>query len=209
MSAQKQKTAVFGGTFDPPHTGHLYIAEKIVADRYADSILFMPALNPPHKLNVNYSSFRHRFNMLNEALKSVHTPDKYKVSSLEKDFAGQPSYTFNTLKYLSAENPGTEYIIIIGADNLLTLHLWYNAEELIRQWNILTYPRKGFEDIRQLYKVWDKDTADKLASTLLPFELCNISSTIIRDFIRKEKKKPDFLTNPVYEYIIRNNLYQD
>jgi nicotinate-nucleotide adenylyltransferase len=208
MLAFKKRVAVFGGTFDPPHSGHLKIAEQLISDGYTDNILFMPALHPPHKLNVNYSSFQDRFNMLHKALKSLPDSDKYKVSMLEKDFADRPSYTYNTLEYLTNKDSSIDYIIIIGADNLLTLHQWYKAKELIERWNILTYPRRGYENIQSLYNFWDKKTADKLSKTLLPFKLFNISSTEIRESINKEKNKPDFLTNPVYRYIIENKLYK-
>ena len=208
MLAFKNRVAIFGGTFDPPHIGHLNIAEQIIAKGYADTVLFMPALHPPHKLNVNYSSFQHRSNMLIEALKAFPDSRKYNISLLEQEFPDRASYTYNTLEHLTEKNPSIKYMITIGADNLLTLHQWYNAEELVRRWDILTYPRKGYDNVQSLYNFWDKKTADKLSETLLPFKCFDISSTQIREFITKERKKPDFLTNPVYEYIVRNKLYE-
>ena len=202
------KTAIFGGTFDPPHSGHINIADKILEDGYADTILFMPALHPPHKLDVNYSSFTHRLEMLRAALKSF-PKNKFQISILEQEFADKASFTYNTLEFLTLQNPSVEYELVIGADNLLTLHQWHNANELIKRWKILTYPRKGYDKLELLYNLWDKKTADKLSATMLPFDIFNVSSTEIREYIQNEKKKPDLITSPVYEYIKKYNLYKD
>ena len=203
---KKKKIAVFGGTFDPPHKGHFNLATRIIDDSFAEQVLFVPAFLPPHKLNVDSSSFLHRKNMLDV---SLNTMGNSKFSSTDIEYRRRPnaSYTFDTLLDLSKENPDNQYILLIGADNLLTFHSWYRASELVGNWGILAYPRRGYEDLALISKYWDAQTAAKLIATLLPYPFFDISSTEIRKFIAEKKAKHPQILQETFEYIKEHNLY--
>jgi nicotinate-nucleotide adenylyltransferase len=200
------RTAIFGGTFDPPHKGHFKLATSIINDDYADKVLFVPAFQAPHKVGIESSAFLHRKNMLQLALNALGN-SKFSLSDIEYRRRPAESYTFETLTELSRLNPCQQYILLIGADNLFTFHLWYNASELLNTWDILTYPRRGFEDLSTIFEHWDKCTADKLCSSLLPYPFFDISSTEIRQYLKEKKNIHSELLSETFEYIKQNNLY--
>ena len=128
------RKAFFGGSFDPPHYGHLGVAEGALRSGKCDTILWAPAFMPPHKLQRDRESFFHRYNMLK--LITAGVPE-YEVSDIEYRRRRVPSYTFDILEDLN-KIPGEEYLLLIGADSLLDLHTWHRAQELAERFEFLT-----------------------------------------------------------------------
>lgn len=202
-----QRIAVFGGTFDPPHIGHFRLAEKILQEGFADEVMFVPSLCPPHKPGIVRSSFEDRLNMVRLGLE--HIGEKgFSLNDIEKRRRNVPSYTYDTMMELAAENPEAELILLLGGDSLMTIHSWYRSDDLIAKWKILTYPRSGFNSVGELNNFWADGIASKLAATILPLEICDVSSTEIREKIQHGDDVNSMLFPEVYQYIQKRGLYK-
>jgi nicotinate-nucleotide adenylyltransferase len=199
------RIAVFGGTFDPPHVGHISLAETVVSGGYADKILFVPAYCPPHKTGVPVTDFKHRLAMLELA---VGQHEKFEISLIEKDEARVPSYTFDTMLSLEKKYPGDELMIMIGGDSLVQLHLWRLAGELVRRWPIITYPRAESVPLREeLGKYWNEHELELILGSVVKADCVMVSSTEIRERLANGEKVDNLVAKNVNEYIFANNLY--
>ena len=197
---------VFGGTFDPPHNGHINLAEGIIANTKIDRISFVLSADPPHKLNQPISSFVHRMKMLQLA---IDGRSSFSTSDIEYKRLPKLSYMFETMKELGSIYNKDTLILIIGEDSLEQLHLWYKGKEIAETWKILSYPRKGKNvTLESLTENWTPKMATKLFYTIVPMPLFPISATNIREkIIRKENIKNLVNTN-VLNYINKNNLFK-
>ncbi len=204
LKIKSEIIAVFGGTFDPPHKGHLNLAGTVVSSGAADRIVFVPAFRPPHKPDSPVSEFNLRLNMLKLATKGK---DKFEVSAIENGRKG-PSFTFDTLGEFSKLHPDSEIKLLIGSDSLKLLHTWYRAEELVQNWSLLVYPRIGCLPSREeLCLNWGMEVAERLLGYILPMPFYDFSSTGIRDKILKGEDVGCLLDTDVYRYIMENGIY--
>ena len=135
------KVGVLGGTFDPVHSGHLYIANKIRVLLDLDRVLFMVAKQPPHKGARPISPMSHRYAMVVLALLDE---DALHASGMELLRNG-PSYTIETLQQLRAENPSDQFCFIGGSDSLKELYLWKDCDKLFREHCLVFVQRPGAE----------------------------------------------------------------
>jgi nicotinate-nucleotide adenylyltransferase len=196
--------AIFGGTFDPPHNGHVSLAGKVISSGAAGKVVFVPAFRPPHKPGAPVSEFKVRLDMLKLATAGE---DRFDVSDIEGGRTG-PSFTFDTLDEFSKLQPDSEIRLLIGSDSLKLLHTWHRADELVRRWPLLVYPRKGFPASREeLCLNWGMEVAERLLGYILPMPFYDISSTYIRDKILKGEDVGGLLDPDVYGYIMRNGIY--
>ena len=200
-------TAVFGGTFDPVHLGHVGLAEYLLKIGRVNRIVFLPAPHPPHKPGSEPAPFADRAEMIRIAI-AGHAG--MSVSEMEAERSG-PSYTIDTLDILKRRYPAEQFVWVIGSDSLNQLHLWYEAERLVRENRFLVYPRPGAEaDLDLLRSVWPQELFDKLESEILDgapeFET---SSTELRRRLQEQGPDscPDMLPEPVLHYIKDHNLY--
>lgn len=200
-----KQIAIYGGTFDPPHDGHIHLAIRIMKMKNLDHLIFIPAAKPSHKPDQPISDFKDRYNML------VLATEKFKnisISKIEYERLPSPSFTFDTMNSLALLCPNDELSIIIGADSLAMIHTWYKCKELVKRWNFITYPRaKADIKMEFLLKYWGKDLASKLYNSLIDSPVYDISSTEIRQMIRNGDKKLSIIDEKVYKYIINNKLY--
>lgn len=173
------KIVFFGGTFDPPHNGHLALADAVLEKGIADHVMFVPAWIPPHKILKGRVPYADRFRMMELA---AGDRKNVSVSGLEGERGGV-SYTIDSLEKLSAEHPGNEYILLIGGDSLAQLHTWHRAEELAERFRIIYCPRPGeTPDLEELLKHWPLKTAEKLLSgAIADLPLSDLASTEIRE----------------------------
>ncbi len=135
------KIGIFGGTFDPPHIGHLIAAQDACERLLLDRLLFIPAGMPPHKLDHVVSPAALRLEMLAAALLDER---RFQVCDLELRRAG-PSYTADTLRELKEMYPGDELYLLLGADQVRDLHTWHQPEEVARLSCIVLVSRAGIE----------------------------------------------------------------
>ncbi len=201
------RTAFFGGTFDPVHTGHLALAREVLKQGRADRILFVPAPAPPHKDPAGITAFEHRLNMVRL---SIRGEEGFCWSDLEKHRSGK-SYTIDTLAELSADGSYGEILLLIGSDSLRQLHLWYRAHELVRDHGLIVYPRRN-EGVQreELRKFWSEEETEKLMGSVMgSAPEFPVSSTQIREMIKKEglKSVSAFVSAPAADYITRSRLY--
>ena len=204
---EEAQTAVFGGTFDPVHSGHVGLAEHLLKSGLAGHVVFLPAKEPPHKYAFRAAPFADRAEMLRLA---VAGHPSMSVSTLEAERPG-PSYTVVTLDILKRLRPGERFVWIIGTDSLNQLHQWYEAERLVRENRFLSYPRPGAEaDEALLRSVWPRELADKLiAGVLTGAPEFDTSSTAVRERLAGLGADAcrDMVPGPVLDYIKQHNLY--
>ena len=200
------KTTCYGGTFDPPHLGHLRIGESVLERGLAEKVLFMPAWIPPHKQEMQRASFEDRFRML-ELLTEGHPG--LEVSDFERRKGGI-SYTIETLRILRDENPNDEFRLLVGSDSLRQLHSWYKAEELADEFPIFWYPRGGENPVteEELRTHWKPETAARLFAGVIPgIQPMDVSSTGIREVLRKGERS-EWISDKIGTYIRKRSLYE-
>ena len=190
------KICLFGGTFDPPHLGHLLIAQTICEAESFDKILFIPVNIPPHK-SVN-TLLEDRLNMLNIA---IEDNPNFEISDIEIKRGGV-SYTIDTIRNIKKQyNISSNKIsYLIGSDSLLNFHKWKDPEKILEECQIIVAIRPGFRpsDI----PAW---ILHKIQFANIPrFE---ISSTNIRGRWVEGKTIRYLVTLPVWEYINKNKIY--
>lgn len=121
------RIGIFGGTFDPPHLGHLILAAEAADQLRLDSVLWMVAPVPPHKQHRQVSSFERRVQMTRAA---IHDAARFQVSTLENDRPG-PHYTADTLEILKLRQPEDALFLLIGQDSLNDLAAWYQPQRVL------------------------------------------------------------------------------
>ena len=190
------RICLFGGTFDPPHIGHLLIAQTVCEAEHFDKILFIPANKPPHK-KVN-TSLDDRLAMLNTA---VEGNPNFEISDIEIRRGGV-SYTIDTVKMIKEEiDPENDEIFyLIGSDSLMDFHNWKDPRGILDECQVLVAIRPGFRP------------SDIPAWILHRIQFANIprfeiSSTNIRHRWVENKTIRYMVTLPVWEYIHEHNLY--
>ena len=187
------KIGIFGGSFNPIHTGHCILANYILQNSDLDEIWLTVANQNPLKTEHGESN-AHRLNMVNAAIEPCRN---LKACDIEFSMP-QPSYTIDTLQRLNKEYPDDEFTLIIGSDNWDIFHKWKDSEKIIRQFGLLVYPRRGY--------------TSNLNSTnqnvkFIDAPLIEISSSFIRASIKDGKNMNFFLPEKVYKYIIQHKLY--
>ncbi|MDL2280612.1 nicotinate-nucleotide adenylyltransferase [Selenomonadales bacterium OttesenSCG-928-I06] len=202
----EKKIGILGGTFDPIHIGHLIIAETARLDYGLDEIIFMPTNNPPHKNEIGITDSVHRYNM---AVLATEDSPNFCVSSLELDRGGI-SYTIDTIKDLKkmyAEE--TEFYFIIGRDMVGTLNTWKAIDELFDLCYFLVAMRQvdDADNIKEQLAGFSPKEKSKIKK-LNTLEI-NVSSTEIRDKLKRGEAIRYIVTENVAEYIKEHGLYQD
>ncbi len=204
---EENLTAVFGGTFDPVHTGHIGLADYLLKTGRASRVVFLPAPHPPHKPGLTPAPFADRAAMLRAAI--AGRPGM-SVSEIEAERPG-PSYTVDTLDVLKKRHPAERFVWMIGSDSLNQLHLWYEAERLVRENRFLSYPRPGDEaDLDLLKSVWPPELFAKLRDGILTgAPEFDTSSTAVRQRLSEQGADAcrDLLPGPVLNYIKEHKLY--
>jgi nicotinate-nucleotide adenylyltransferase len=189
-----KRIGIFGGTFDPPHRGHIAIAEQAIQQLGLNRVYFVPAYIPPHKLQYASTTARHRLHMMKLAIRG----NKYfKVSTIELKRGGI-SYTVDTVKAFKLRFPKDDLILIIGADNLTQFHAWKSPKTILKLASLAVYRRKGFN------KILIKSSIDY---SLLKGGTLNVSSTEIRNTIKKGVPLQGLVPHSIIRYIHRHSLY--
>lgn len=207
-SRAPKRIAYYGGSFDPPHSGHLGVARAAVASGRTDRVLFAPAFVPPHKVNSERASFRDRCNMVKLL---IGGEPGFALCDIEGRLKLTPSYTIDVLA--AAEHELKQPVqLLIGGDSLRDLHLWHRAEELVRRHEILTYPRRGeMPEAGELDRHWPPELARKLRSGILDGSFFEISSTNVRNSMAKLTGTVHInsgVPESIEEYIRQHNLYR-
>ncbi len=185
---------LYFGSFNPVHSGHLIIASHIISNSNLDELWFVVSPQNPFKSQATLLNENHRLHLLKTA---VEGEQKLKVSNVEFRLP-KPSYTINTLTYLTEKYPNHTFSIIMGSDSFLNLENWKNFQTLINNHLVYVYKRPGFE-------VLNKFNANII---ILKAPLLEISSTHIRELIRNGKSIRYLVPDSVKEEIYKNNYYK-
>jgi nicotinate-nucleotide adenylyltransferase len=172
------RIGVFGGSFDPVHIGHLWIAEAALESLELAEIRWIPTAVSPLKPEGPVASDEHRLQMLRLAVSGC---DEYVIDDREIR-RGKLSYTVETVEELRAEHPETEIVIIIGSDSLATIPQWRDAERLLRLALPAVVQRGGWEepDFSVLEGLVDQDRIDRIRHCVIPMPLIEVSSREMR-----------------------------
>ena len=186
------RTALFGGTFNPLHNGHLTIARSVLEQGLADEVWILITPCNPWKKDQALLDDRLRYNMVRDAVKDIHG-----IEASDYEFnLPKPSYTANTLRHISADYPDREFILTIGADNWVKFDNWRESDFILSNYRIIVYPRSGFEikDIPQ-------------GVTELNCPLVDVSSTDIRSKIQAGEPINEMVPASVARTIADLKLY--
>jgi len=199
-----ERIGVFGGSFDPVHTGHLTIAQDAVEQLELDRLIFVPAAVPPHKKDVKLAEGRHRFEMLQLATEGNLS---FEVSDMELQRGGV-SYTFDTITQIQFEHPGAELFFIVGLDSLVELHCWRNVDELLELCTVVPFARGGEDPARVAAKIQlSEPWKTRLMERLIRIHEIEISASEVRMRLA-EGLSIRYLVPPEVEmYIAEHHLY--
>ena len=203
MSQPPPKTGLLGGTFDPVHNAHLYIAARAREAADLDRVLLLPAATPPHKRAQHLTAAAHRLQM---AKLAASTEPWLGVSDWELKHPGQ-GYTVDTLRALRAQMPDKLYFII-GGDSLMMLDQWAEPEGLLECAAFIAVVRPGYD-----WAAMEKQRADLLGRfggeiLLAAGEGIDLSSTEIRRLSAQGAALGGLVPAAVADYIAQNRLYQ-
>lgn len=188
-------TGLYFGSFNPIHMGHMAIANYMVEYGGLDELWFVVSPHNPLKQKSSLLPDYQRLEMVNRALGDY---PRFKASNIEFQLP-QPSYTIDTLAYLDEKYPNRQFALIIGEDNLESLHKWKNYELLLEKRQLLVYPRPNcvpgqFHTHKNV--------------RFIDAPLIEISSSFIRQSIKKGKDVRFFMPDKVWEYVDEMNFYK-
>ncbi len=200
----KKKVGLLGGTFNPPHLGHLYIAKELYSEFSLDEIVFIPVGDPPHKTDKRIAPAQDRINMLSLMISDY---PYMSVSAIEIERTGY-TYTIDTLTDLTKTFGNTcEFFYIIGSDTLFLLKTWKRFEQVFLLTSFLCVPRPGDPqgDIEKEISFLKSAYSARifLSEHIGP----DISSTEIRDDMNYRTEFKTQLSENVWEYIIKNHVF--
>lgn len=197
------RIGIFGGTFDPPHTGHKKYVDELRVMLSLDKLIVIPTATPPHK-DRETSAAEHRLNMLKLLFRGE---EDVEVSDMEITRGGR-SYTYETVTLLRGMYPDDELIFFVGSDMLLSFHRWLNPDVILSHVKICAVTRSDDIDESTLSEYTEKYFSDKKDRFIIcNFDPVEISSTEIREAVRNGEPVDGFLDEKVMKYIKEKELY--
>lgn len=195
-----KRIGIFGGTFNPPHLAHSALAEGVRRQLLLDKIIFIPSAVPPLKKKEDVLEIKHRLAMAEIAFGKIPYCE---VSDIEIKNSNGKSYTVNTLTRLKElyKNDNVTFFLILGVDSLIDFPKWKSPEKLFSLAKIVALKRPGFEigNIKREY----------LENVIfVNTELMDISSTLIREKVKKNLPVNSLVLPEIEKYIKQHNLYK-
>ena len=179
------RTGIFGGSFNPIHNGHISLACQLREKAGLDEVWLMVSPQNPLKAQADLLDDQIRMEMARLAVEG----ETGIIASDYEMHLPKPSYTWNTLEALKRDYPDREFVLMIGGDNWQLFDKWYRADDIRNQYQIIVYPRRGYE------------------GGIDGLDLIDISSTEIRDCIQAGKPINHLVPKAVAEYIKEHELY--
>ena len=190
---KRKQVGILGGTFNPVHLAHLVMADQAGKNLGLDEVYLMPSYQPPHVDEKKTIDASHRLKMLELAI--ADNPF-LKIDTIELTRKGK-SYTYDTMKALTQNNPETDYYFIIGGDMVEYLPKWYKIDELVTMVNFVGIQRTGYTTETPYPVIW------------VDVPEIDISSTKIRQKIQQGCSVRYLVPDKVIDYIQKEGLYQD
>jgi nicotinate-nucleotide adenylyltransferase len=185
---------LYFGSFNPIHIGHLIVANHIVENTAIDKIWFVVS---PHNPLKEAHTLLNEYDRLHLVELAIQDNLKFRASNVEFSLP-KPSFTIDTLTYLTEKFPLEKFSVIIGSDSFQNIHRWKNYKKLISDYSFIIYRRPGFD-------ITESHGADL---TVMQAPLLEISSTYIRRQIKEQKNVRYLLPDPVFRYVEENRYYQ-
>jgi nicotinate-nucleotide adenylyltransferase len=199
----REQIGIFGGTFDPPHLGHLILASEAHSQLGLDRLLWILTPEPPHKQDQDITSIEHRLAMVNLAIEGNPS---FELSRIEMDRPG-PHYTLDTVELIAEQYPDADITPIIGGDSLHDLPKWHRPKELLYACHWVGVMRRpGEETNLEALERALPGISSKVHYVDAP--LLEIASREIRNRVATGRPFRYYLPPPVYAYIAQHHLYQ-
>ncbi len=198
-----ERIGIFGGTFDPPHLGHLILASEAHAQLRLTRLFWVLTPVPPHKMNRPISSVEDRLAMVKLALKGE---PNFELSNIEIERPG-PHYTLDTVRVFSKQFPGVDLILLLGGDSLRDLPTWHRPAELVAACHRIGVMRRPGDSI-DMNSLVGKIPGLKDKVRFVEAPLLEIASSEIRRRASKSLPFRYYLLPAVYRYIQEHNLYR-
>ena len=202
-----KKIALFGGTFDPFHEGHIQVVQYAANKIGAEKVILIPAKRSPHKKSMPIASTEDRIKMISLAIAGK---SNFEISDCEIK-RPDPSYTLETIEYFRSKYPpDTKLYWLIGADSLKDFVKWYKIGNLMDICRICVMYRAGFEEpsFDKFIPVFGRAHVERLVESVIETPLIDISSTDIRGKIDAGQNVEKLVHPDVHQSIIENNLYK-
>ena len=188
------KTGIFGGSFNPIHNGHISLARQLKEKAGLDEVWLMVSPQNPMKRQADLLSDEARLQMARRAL-------EHETGIIASDYEmhlTKPSYTWLTLQALSRDYPDRQFVLMIGGDNWSIFHRWYHADDILRNYQVVVYPRRG-----------EQPAGAPLPAgvTMVEAELLDVSSTEIRQRIREGRSIRHLVPPSVATFIKQEGYY--
>src|SRR5690606_31018607 len=197
-NSMSKKIGLFFGSFNPIHIGHLILANYITEHSDMDELWFVVSPQNPFKEKKSLLKDTNRLDMVQLAIQNY---PKMRASNVEFSLP-QPSYTIDTLAHLKEQYPQYSFALIMGEDNLKSLHKWKNAEKLMNDYQIIVYPRVSNGDEEKQHQFQHENIS------LIQAPVIEISATEIRNMIKQGKNVRPMLPPEVFEYLDGSSLYK-
>ncbi|MDX1590796.1 MAG: nicotinate (nicotinamide) nucleotide adenylyltransferase [Balneolaceae bacterium] len=190
----KKRVGIFGGTFDPVHTGHIEAVHSFLSSHLIDEVWVVLTPDPPHKSeSPDRASFQHRLEMLKLAFDGMA---RVKISTIEKELS-RPSYTLQTLQVLSTKYPGHRFFLCIGEDSVSSFHDWHRYKDILNDYSLIAVKRPGSDA--------EKAQPDVLEKTIfVEHKPVDVSSTGVREGKSGIMEK---VPDEIASYIKEHELY--
>ena len=200
-----EKIGIFGGTYNPPHVGHLNIVNKFVAEYGLDRMLIIPTYVPPHKAAPDLASTEARLEMC----RLTFSDPVFEISTVEVDRKGK-SYTYDTLRQLKGLYKNAKFYFLCGDDMLMTLHEWYRPKGILNYCTIVTSVRSDkltVEDLEAYVKKYFPKEYSGGRFEFMPIEPLELSSTEIRNRRKNGESIEGLVTKDTLDFINSEGLY--
>ena len=203
----KNKIILFGGTFDPIHCGHTFVARYALEKINAQRVIFIPAKRSPHKSERPKVSDNIRIEMISLAIRDESV---FELSECELK-RSEPSYTIDTIRtFKSKYGQETQLYWLVGADAVKDLGKWYKIKELVDLCDIAVVFRAGFKkpDFSHLQGLLRPSDIEKLLQSVISAPLIDISSSEIKQKLAQNEDISQMVAPQIKDYILKNNLYR-
>ncbi|MGT2895109.1 nicotinate-nucleotide adenylyltransferase [Streptococcus entericus] len=191
-TTNRRQVGILGGNFNPVHNAHLVVADQVRQQLGLDAVYLMPEYQPPHVDKKETIDETHRLEMLKRAIAGV---EGLGIETIELERQGI-SYTYDTMKLLTEKNPETDYYFIIGGDMVEYLPKWHRIDELVNLVQFVGVQRPRYKAGTSYPVIW------------VDVPLMDISSSMVRDFIKKGRTPNYLLPHEVLDYIEEEGLYR-
>ena len=199
-----QTIGVFGGTFDPPHLGHLILAAEAHAQLSLERLLWVLTPDPPHKQGQSIAPLKHRLLMVRLA---IDGDPQFELSSVDMDRPG-PHFAVDTVKIIAEQNPGANLIYLMGGDSLRDLQLWHCPADFLAACHAIGVMRRPGDAI-DLPGLENRFHGLSAKMRFVEAPLLDIAAHEIRARVAGGNPFRYFLPPKVYAYIVEHNLYRN